>query len=560
MKDAKGTIVDKTFPLSVKAPLKNISTISETEVVLGDTFTVTAAAKDGLGEYQYAFLMKADGETSWTTLSDFSQTDTVTITPDVIGRFTVQVKVKDAKGTVVNRSFTVQVNQPLENTSTVSKTVIIKGDSVQVAACALGGVGEVQFAILYKKAASQNYSVISDFGQAAEASIKPSLTGEYQIAVKAKDSRGTVETKVFTLTVNKPLKNTSALNATKLMIGNAVTVNAAAEGGIGAYSYYIRFRKDGETAYETLGEVYGEANTAAFTPAEAGSYEVLVTVMDSEGNTADKTLSFVVYPLLENLSSVSAQTVMLGDYVHVTAQAAGGNGDYTFTMKYKKTSGKYWTVIGTANSKETEGSFKPGSVTSYEVVVEAKDSFGNAETASFVVDTAAALKNTSTISVSNSVTLTAKAEGGIGAYSYTLKYKKTSETRWTVLGNTSTASFVPEAGIIYDVLITVADSADHVKSKRFTVCVMPDLQNLSTLSSASIAQGETVTIHTAASGGTGDYTYLIMVKSESGGKWTTLPAEETTFTPAASGTYTVRVLVMDETGDTAAADFTLTVT
>lgn len=203
VKDANGTIKKKAFTVSVTDPLKNTSTVSAAAIGKGDSVKVTGSATGGKKSYQYAVWYKKSTASSWTKKSDYTKTSTFSITPKHTGKYTISVKVKDANGTVKKKTLTVNVNETLKNTSTISKTAITKGSSVKVTASATGGVAPYQFGVWYKKSTASGWTKKSDYtSQTTAFTVTPKYSGTYYIHANVKDANGTVKKKSFTVTVS----------------------------------------------------------------------------------------------------------------------------------------------------------------------------------------------------------------------------------------------------------------------------------------------------------------------------------------------------------------------
>ena len=203
VKDSKGKVVKKYFDVKVNAKLANTSTIAADHITLGQKITVNGLATGGMGKYQYQVLYKQTSQKKWTTAQDFNTTATVTFKPTKATAYDVCVKVKDSSGTIVKKTFTVQVNAKLTNTSTISATTVKKGGTVTVNGSATGGAGNYTYAVLYKQKSQSKWTTKQDFNDNADVSIKPAQATDYDICVKVKDKDGTIVKKYFTVTVTK---------------------------------------------------------------------------------------------------------------------------------------------------------------------------------------------------------------------------------------------------------------------------------------------------------------------------------------------------------------------
>lgn len=288
--DHNGTYETDLNALSL---LENTSVISAEQINKGGTVKVTASASGGAGNYSYAVLYKKSISDKWTTVQGFSENRTVSIKPASSGEYEICVKVRDSRGTVEKKYFTLSVTAPLENDSTISATSISKGESVIVKADAAGGTGSYGYAVYYKKGSSSSWTTVQRYSTNSRVSIKPSASGTYDICVKVRDSSGSISKKYFTVIVTEPLTNKSAISSASIRPGSTVTVKAAASGGSGGYRYAVLYKKSSSSSWTTK-QSYGTNTTVTIKPAAAVDYDICVKVVDSSGAVAKKTFTFRV--------------------------------------------------------------------------------------------------------------------------------------------------------------------------------------------------------------------------------------------------------------------------
>ncbi len=265
----------------------------------------------------------------------------------------------------------------LENNSYLSSNNIQLGSSVTVTASGRGGVGSLQYAVLYKKQSETKWTVKQDFGKNTAVSIKPAKATDYDICVKVRDSSGTVKKKYFVVSVYDVLKNTSTVSATQINLGSTVSVKASAAGGAGNYTYAVYYKKKSDTKW-TVKQDFGKNTAVSIKPAKATDYDICVKVRDSSGTVEKKYFVVSVYDVLKNTSTVSATQINLGSTVSVKASATGGAGNYTYAVYYKKQSDTKW-IVKQDFSKNTAASIKPAKAVNYDICVKVKDSNGNIE-------------------------------------------------------------------------------------------------------------------------------------------------------------------------------------
>ena len=312
---------------------------------------------------------------------------------------------------------------------------------------------------------------------------------------------------------------------------------------------------------------------------KAGTAKITVTT-NSGSKTATCTVT-VTDPVttLKNNSTVSADLVNLGTTVTITGKASGGTSPYKYAFYYKKSSASSYTTIGTAYGTATTATFKASEETVYNVKVIVKDNDGT--TATFTTSVEAmnlggeSLTNSSTISATKvtagaAVKITGKASGGTSPYKYAYYYKRSTNTKWNVIGTefgtATSGSFTPTAKATYDVKVIVKDNAGDTQTKTFTVTVSADtttLTNTSTIVSTKAQIGDDVRVTGAAKGGSGSYKYAFYFKRSVNTKWNKMGTEFGTATyatliPTAAADYDVKVIVKDSKNVTAEKIFKVT--
>ena len=484
VKDAQGTVKTKDMTVTVTSDtttLTNKSTVSAASITLGKSVTVTGAASGGTSPYSYGVYYKKSSSSSYTTAQAYSTTKTVTITPGAATTYDIRVKVKDAKGTISTKDFTLKVTAGvLSNTSTLSASSVALGKSVTITGKATGGTAPYQYAAYYKKASSSSYTAVRGYSTAATMTLTPAAATTYDVRVKVKDSVGTVVSKDFTLKVTaSALSNTSTVSATSVTLGKAVTITGKATGGTAPYQYSAWYKKTSSSTY-TLIRDFKSTSTMTLTPAVATTYDLRVKVKDAKGTVKNKDFTIkVTASALANASTVSATSVALGKSVTITGKATGGTAPYQYSAWYKKTSSSTYTLIRDFKSTSTM-TLTPAVATTYDLRVKVRDAKGTVKNKDFTIKvTASALANTSTISATSitlgkSVTVTAKATGGTAPYQYCAYYKKSSSTEYTKaygFGTTTKMTIKPAVATTYDIRVKVKDAKGTIATKDFKVKV-----------------------------------------------------------------------------------------
>lgn len=268
------------------------------------------------------------------------------------------------------------------NTSALAEDNVKVGSYITINASAIGGTGDYKYAVYYKRATSSEWTTKQKYSTNAEISIKTAAAVNYDIIVKVRDSHGTISEKAFSVNVFAGLKNTSAVASEKIVLGDVITVNASATGGLGDYQYEVYYKQESSSKW-TKKQSYSANSKISFKPKKAVVYDVSVKVKDSRNAVVKKCFKVSV-TVPENTSSVASDEINLGDTIDILCSATGGSGKYQYAVYYRKTGAETWKTKQNYSSNNTV-SIKPASRTSYEISVKAKDSLGNVSKKSFTV-------------------------------------------------------------------------------------------------------------------------------------------------------------------------------
>ena len=273
-------------------PLVNTSEISATAIKLGGRISITASSTGGTGNYTYAVLYKKASAKNWTTKQDFDTNSIVSIKPAKATDYIVLVKVKDSSGTIVEKSFTVNVFEALKNSSKVVSENIGLGDTITIKASATGGLGEYLYEIFYKKEANEKWTKSQSYSTNNIVSFKPRAATTYDICVKVKDSRDVVVKKYLKVNVTTP-ENTSTIASTEITLGNKIRITCSATGSSGFYQYAVFYKKTSSKNWTTKQD-YSPNSLVTIKPSAKTSYEVCVKVKDNFGNVSKKYFTVTV--------------------------------------------------------------------------------------------------------------------------------------------------------------------------------------------------------------------------------------------------------------------------
>ncbi len=429
----------------------------------------------------------------------------------------------------------------LVNTSTIDTYEVEPGGVITINASAEGGTGIYDFLCSCTGANGEEVFVEPVNDDLSVFEVAPEETGDYTIFVTAQDSGGDYSTITFNISVTMPnfaLTNISTVDKSSIYCGESVTVNAAAFGGSGDYSYSYYFKKSDSDGWITKMKDTAES-CVTIKPTAITDYDIRVVIRDSNGDKDEKIFRIKVSDTaeLENHSTISAESIPLGGTVTVNAAAQGGSGTYTYTYSYKKSSENNWVRKGDTNTSLAQMDITPTEAVDYDIRVVVKDSLGKISDKVFTVSVNQ-MQNVSwvdreAITYGESATVHAAVQGGSGSCTYTYYFKKHSSSEWVRKGDTNTPedtmTITPGAPEDYDVRVAAKDENGMIAAKVFQITVneAPELINNASVESENVVLGDKIKVTAGAEGGTGSYKYVTYFRHESAQSWTTKGTDTT---------------------------------
>ncbi|MBU5480126.1 hypothetical protein [Blautia sp. MSJ-19] len=502
--------------------------VDKKNAVSGETVTLTAKAEGGSGSYTYKFLI-CDASGNWYKLRDFESSNTLKWKTGSIGKKTLYVDVKDSTGTVKRAELAYEVVEANALTAELSASPsgsAVSGTEVKLSAKASGGKGNYTYKFLVCDA-SGNWYKLRDFGSSSELTWKTGSVGKKTLYVDVKDAAGTVKRAELAYEV-KSQELTATLSASpsgSVVSGNQVTLSAKANGGSGSYTYKFLVC-DASGNWYKLRDFAG-SSTFTWKTGSAGKKTLYVDVKDSEGTVKRAELAYEVksQELTATLSASPSGSAVSGTEVKLSAKASGGSGSYTYKFLVCDASGNWYKLRDFGSSSEL--TWKTGSAGKKMLYVDVKDAAGTVKRAELVYEVKSQ-ELTAELSASPSgsvvsgeqVTLSAKANGGSGSYTYKFLVCDASGNWYKLRDFGSSSTFTWKTGTAgkKTLYVDVKDAAGTVKRAELTYEVKSNelTATLSASPSGSAVSGTEVKLSAKASGGSGSYTYKFLVCDASG--------------------------------------------
>lgn len=495
--DAQDSFGDETageWEFQVYNKLENTSYLSEENITLGNAAVLYGQSTGGFENKQYAFFYKEKSSSKWITLAKYEDgNQTIRFIPQKIGTYDICIKVMDSSKTVAKKYFTLKASEYFNIDFSYDKGDIKENEKINFETTAEGGTAPYKYTYFYTRYFDGNNNppkvIVQENSSDSKFVFTPEGFGAYLVGVTVTDANGSEMTTEREIYVYRNFTNISEISSENIKLGESVKVTGAVDGGSYSqnisYSYLYKLSTD--TKWTVISSYANSKPSVSITPKTAGTYDICVKAKTPEDGEAKKYFTLNVAEKLSMTASLSAESVVLGKSITVTAEGKGGSGNYTYACYYKKTTDKNWTTVSGFGSKNTF-TVTPKKATEYQICVKTKDASGTTVKQYLNITAYNALKNTSIVCNATGAgadTLDIKfgeqfmvnpsSTGGQGSVQYSCFYKKSTDTKWLTAKSADThlAYYItPAKTAKYNICVYATDESGTTAKKYLTVNVL----------------------------------------------------------------------------------------
>jgi hypothetical protein len=525
--------------ITVDPATLTITTSSLPNATFGSAYSQTLQATGGSGTYSWS--RTAGALPGGLTLNP---NGTITGAPTATGNFNFTVTVTDSANRTAQKALSISVTAPALSVATDSLPNAVVGTAYSQTLQATGGTGGYTWA---RTAGSLPANLTLNAN--GTISGTPTAAGASTFTVTVTDNGGRTANKQLTLTVDPGAPTVTTSSLPNGQVGQAYSQNLQASGGSGGYSWTLT------AGALPQGVSLNAAGTIAGTPTAAGTANFEVTVRDSGGRTASRSLSIIVAPAAVTVTTSALPNGQVGATYNATLEASGGSGTYVWTL----TSGTLPTGLLLAPTGAITGVPLASGARTFSVTATDTELRSASKSLTILIDppglsiTTASLPNGV---VGTPYSATVEATGGSGGNQFTvtsgaLPAGLTLSSSGTIAGN-------PTAAGTANFTVTVQDNGGRSASKALTIAIDPPALTITTASLPNGVVGTPYSGAVEASGGSGGNRFSISAGALPSGL-TLAPGGGITGTPTAAGTANFTVTVQDNGGHSASKALTLAI-
>ncbi|MFV8748215.1 putative Ig domain-containing protein, partial [Staphylococcus epidermidis] len=549
--DESGNATETTFIINVEDTTKpTVEDIADqTQEVNTEITPIKIVARDNSGQ---AVTNKVEGLPDGVTFDE--ATNTISGTPNEVGRYDITVTTTDESGNATETMFTINVEDTtkptVEDIADQKQEVNTEIEPIKIEARDNSG-----------QAVTNKVDGLPDgvtFDEATNTiSGTPNEVGSYDIKVTTTDESGNVTETTFTIDVEDTTKPTVENVADQKQEVNTeidpIKIDARDNSG-----QAVTNKVDGLPDGVTYDEV---TNTISGTPSEVGSYTVTVTTTDESGNSETTTFTIDVEdttkPTVEDIADQTQEVNTEIDPIKIEARDNSGQ------AVTNKVEGLPAGVTFDEATNTISGT--PSEVGSYDIKVTTTDESGNSETTTFTIDVEDTTKPTvediadQTQEVNTEIEpIKIEARDNSGQ-AVTNKVEGLPDGV-TFDGATNTISGTPNEVGRYDIKVTTTDESGNATETTFTINVedttKPTVESVADQTQEVNTEIEPIKIEATDNSGQA-------VTNKVDGLPAGVTFDEATNTisgtPSEVGSYTVTVTTTDESGNATETTFTIDV-
>jgi hypothetical protein len=550
-----GPVVTKPFSITINAaPLSINNTSFPTGTVNVQYPTQTLSATGGVAPYSWSVSGASLGLPPGLAISG----STIAGTPTASGTYSFNLTVFDSQQHSASRQLSITINPasagPLTITSTSFPTGTINVQYPTQTLTATGGFAP------YTWSASGLPPGLAISGATIVGT--PTSSGTFQFTLSVFDSQTNTAARQLSITINAATAPLS-INNTSFPTGTInvqyPTQNLTATGGVPPYSWSV-------STGLPPGLAISGGSTIVGTPTASGTYNFILTVVDSAQHSANNQFSI----------TINGGTGT-GPVINTTQLPSGiVNQPYTAQLVCTNCAGYTWSVTSGQLPSGLQLNAASGAITgtpiqigvnSFQITITGASTFTVPPSASQIfsltINAGGLSITTASLPVASQNTAystTLAATGGTTPYAWS--FTSTANDGLTIGASTGIISGTPTATGQFTLNVQVTDNSGLTATRSFTITVSSALSILTTSLPAGTINVAYPTQTISAGGGQPPYRWVVVTTGPGN-----LPPGLTldgvfgriSGTPTASGTFTFELMVTDNNGNTATGNLSITV-
>ena len=520
---------------------------------------------------QYKFVWQRDNWKEWGVLQSFSENNTYIWIPKTEGKYELIVDILDRDGKCQTQRVNYEIKKhpwKYVGIETDKESPQEKyGDPINVQVETEGDNSHLKYKFVWQRNNWEEWGVLRSFSSKNAATWNPQEIGEYEIIVDILDDNNEIITKSIPYSIIKVQWNFEEIVISPELAqkkGESVDIEVKISGNTQGLKYKFVWQRNNWEEWGVLKSFSENPRVAWKTPDKSGEYQLIVDIMDRDGEIISQSISYWVSTNLwshEGIDVNQGKPEQIYTNIPITGMASGETEGLEYKFVWKKGGasdgwGQGWGVIrGFSTLNMTEWYPKEAGV--YTIYCDIRDREGRTvtKTAEYTVEEApwklekVEFNGTGSYFVGDTMTVKAVTSGETEGLKYKFVCSKGEGwTDWEVVQGFSTNNVITipidkatnyyiyidimdQRGVVFDAVSAVGKGYEYTSAGA---------------SATQIIKGQSVTVYpnlTGPSGVNAQYKFVWMKSGSS--DWGVLQYfsgnGKLTWTPSGIGKYVVAI-------------------
>ncbi len=461
---------------------------------VGEPISIKGSALEnisgGAQGLSYKFVYRyGDNWDNWGVIKEFSNSTTVSWTPEKEGDYTLYVDIKDQSGRIETKTSpcTISSKWNYKGVSTDKSSPQRIGSQIKISANISDIQGAASYKFVYRYGDNwDDWGIIRDFSSTNSAVWAPQKEGKYTLYVDVKDTAGKMQTDTIEYQIQKDWQynGITADKPSPQKPGTGIRIGTDISDTNDQFTYKFVYRYGENWDDWGIIQDFSKTNTAVWMPLKDGSYTVYVDVKDESGMIRTKTIEYKIYREMNfkgiKPDKISPQTAGTTVAISADIDAAFGNLEYKFVYRY----GEDWDDWGVIKefSKTNSASWTPTKAGHYTLYADVKEEAGTitTKTMSYTIQGEWELLGVKPSKASpqnpgTSISLSAGVKNPVDSLQYKFVYRYGDNwNNWGVIrdfSKTNSAIWTPSKSGSYTIYVDVKDAKGRIATKTLVYVV-----------------------------------------------------------------------------------------
>lgn len=460
----------------------------------GTPIEVTAETDGDNSGLEYKFVWQKDNWEEWGVLQAFSDENTATWIPNSEGDYELIVDIRDEDGKCQSHKINYQIREHLwrylgietDKESPQEKY----SDPINIHVNTEGDNSHLQYKFVWQKNNWEEWGVLQPFSAKPDVTWNPSEIGDYEIVVDINDNGKYITNSIpySIVKVNWSFEGIVASPEEVQQLGKPIEILVKTEGNTEGLQYKFVWQKDDWKEWGVL-QSFSDKNTVTWIPETIGEYELLVDIVDRDGECQTQMIKYSVkehaWRYIGIETDKESPQEKYGDPIHIHVNTVGDNSHLKYKFVWQRDDWKEWGVLQPFSSK-ADAIWEPSEIGDYEIIVDIDDngeyttksiSFSivkvNWRYAGMVITPEDAQKK------GKPVQIEAKTEGNTKGLKYKFVWQRNDWEEWGVLRSFSESPNVtwetPDKSGEYELIVDIMDRDGEVVTQSNTYWLSTEL-------------------------------------------------------------------------------------